>query len=100
MGKITSILVDYKHVDGWHVFSSADMAGLYVASKRAELAFNDVPLAIKKLVKLNSGVDCTVTAELSYFQFLSLVRNNKPNRAAPQEDAPLWLETQRYALCA
>jgi len=48
------ILVEYENVDGWYIFSSNDLIGLYVASKQLEVALNDVAPAIEKLVLLNS----------------------------------------------
>lgn len=56
----TPICVKYKQVDGWHVFSSDDLLGLYVVSQNFELAFNDVALVIQKLLKLNEGIDAKI----------------------------------------
>ena len=70
MSQITSIHVDYKHVDGWHVFSSKDLPGLYVAHADAETAFNDVTESIEKLVFLDTGVQCHVAPEMSFSEFM------------------------------
>ena len=70
-----SILVDvqYKSLDGWHVFTSPNMSGLYVASKNAEVAFNDIPTAIQMLVKLDTGLDVKVEAAMPYDEFEACV---------------------------
>ena len=58
----TSVHVHYELVDGWHVFRSEDVDGLYIASPDRERAFNDVAPAIEMLMKLNKGIDCTATS--------------------------------------
>ena len=65
----TSVRVDYSHTDGWHVFRSDQISGLYIASEDAERAFNDVSAAIKLLVELDFGVECRVERELSFAEF-------------------------------
>lgn len=54
----TSICVNYKYAEEWHVFSSEDLPGLYIASKSAEAAYKDVAPAIEKLLELNENVKC------------------------------------------
>ena len=76
MGKATSICVEYKFTDGWHVFQSDDIQGLYVANKNAEISYNDVKTAIEKLIFLNEGINCTVWPELDFEEFISAVREN------------------------
>lgn len=71
---MTSVYVSYKFVDGWHVFSSDAIAGLYVASKDGERAYNDVPKSIELLLKFNEGIECIVKPEHSYMEFLRCVR--------------------------
>lgn len=63
------VKVRYKSLDGWHVFTSPNMIGLYVASRDAETAFNDVVTAIQMLVKLDTGFDVKVQAGMPYEEF-------------------------------
>lgn len=88
MGAMTTpsafVRVDYKFRDGWHVFTSADVLGLYVASEDAETAFDDVGPSIEKLVKLNDDIDCEVEVLKSYQDFVRYLRG----RGIDQEPQP------------
>ena len=70
----TSIETTYKSVDGWHVFMSDELPGLYVASRDLDAAYRDVAPSIQALLKLDEGVDCTVSPEVSLAVFLASVR--------------------------
>lgn len=71
MGKLTSsVCVKYKYADGWHVFQSDDIHGLYVANKDARTSFDDVKVAIEKLIFLDEGIKCTVQPEMTFEEFL------------------------------
>lgn len=100
MGQVTSILVEYKNVEGWHVFSSPDMVGLYVASKEAEVAYNDVSVAIQKLMRLNSGVEVQVTPALSFCDFMRSIRAEEAAVEAPIEMASRRYEVRAMARAA
>lgn len=76
----SSISVDYKHVDGWHVFSSGDLPGLYVASKDAKEAYEDIPVAVEQLLKLNAGIECKAVPELSFDEFMASMARERPSR--------------------
>lgn len=91
----TSILATYKSVDGWHVFQADDMPGLYVASKDPVKAFNDVALSIKTLVKLDTGVECTVTPERSVKEFIASIKAHEPKTEEPE---PIVLSNKRFAV--
>ena len=96
MSNITSISVEYKNVDGWHVFSSMDIAGLYVASPDQELAYNDVAFAIEKLLKLNMGIDCKVIPELSVSEFFRMQTEEESDI-----EIPTVVSSRRFAVaCA
>lgn len=92
---ITSIRVDYKHVDGWHVFSSEKLPGLYVASKDAREAYEDIAPALEKLLLLNAGLQCRVTAELPFADFVKKVTGRDSF-----DDRPPVLASHRYAIHA
>ena len=103
MTEITSIRVDYKFVDGWHVFSSEQIAGLYVASQDPERAYNDVGTSIEKLLKLNEGIECSVTPELSFPEYVEAQRARKvpaPKLGKASASQPKSLSSQRYAVSA
>lgn len=97
MSQITSISVDYKHVDGWHVFSSSEVAGLYVASQDPERAYNDVACSIRMLLKLNEGLECDVVNELSFPDFVKAQHAAKGTKAVTHI-RPYHLSSQRYAV--
>ena len=97
---ISSIRVKYKHVGEWHVFSSRDLIGLYVASTNAERAYGDVQVAIEKLLKLNSGIECKIEPELSFREFLALDRKRRMHIAPETTKSEPVMETRRYAVLA
>ena len=68
----TTVNVQYKHRDGWHVFNSPDVHGLYVASKDARAAYDVVPVAIRMLMELDYSCDCTVTRAMPFEEFAKL----------------------------
>ena len=70
----TSISTTYRAIDGWHVFVSDDLPGLYVASKDLYSAYHDVANSIQSLLKLDEGIDCTVSPEVSLQDFLAALR--------------------------
>jgi hypothetical protein len=73
----TSISTTYRAVDGWHVFVSDDLPGLYVASKDLYSAYHDVAGSIQALLKLDEGVDCSVAPEVPLQDFLAMVRGGE-----------------------
>lgn len=76
MGNLTSsVCVKYKYADGWHVFQSDDIHGLYVASRDAKTAYDDVKVSIEKLIALNEGVTCIVQPEMTYEEFISFLKS-------------------------
>ena len=90
---ITSLCIEYKHVDGWHVFSSKDLPGLYIASKDAREAFEDVGPALEELFKLNAGISCKAQPELSFDDFISLLSGTRSTVHRPPT-----FQSQRYAI--
>lgn len=87
----TSICAKYKNVDGWHIFESDAMPGLYVASKDAEAAYADVGPSIELLFKLDEGIDCKATPELSYREFVAAMKPHHYDR-----DMSLVLSDKRF----
>ena len=73
-GKQATICVNYRNIDGYHVFTSEDVYGLYVASQDPEKAFKGVGPALQKLIRLNEHVNCRVEPADSFREFLSALR--------------------------
>lgn len=85
----TSIEVDYKFAEDWHVFSSEALPGLYVASRNAETAYSDVPVAIQKLLFLDEGLDCVVKPEQSFREFIAKTQ---------EDDGTLAMKNKRFGI--
>ena len=104
MNQITSICVEYKHVDdgseAWHVFTSEQITGLFVVSKDPETAYNDVATSIALLLRLNEGVKCRVRPELTFNEFLNAARlaSSEVSGKKKKQDAPTRLSNTRYAV--
>ena len=90
-----SICAHYKSIDGWHIFQSNELPGLYVASRDAKKAYDDVALSIKTLVMLDEGVDCDVVPEKSFHEFVASVKQHASDGA---EHAPVVMSSRRYLL--
>ena len=75
MGKMSSICVRYKFVDGWHIFQSDELLGLYVANLDPKIAYDDVQASIEKLIYLNEGIRCSVIPETTYAEFISAIKD-------------------------
>lgn len=99
MNARTSICVSYKHVEGWHIFTSDEIRGLYVASSDAELAYNDVALSIEKLLKLDEGMVCKVEPELTFAEFVNAVRHSREQKKE-EVSQPMRLSSHRYSVYA
>lgn len=99
MNQIASIRVHYKHVDGWHVFTSTDIPGLYVASEDPERAYNDVGPSVQKLLELNEGIKCEISPVVPFMEFLRGLRSaarHQPKTPAP----PFSLSNQNFLVSA
>lgn len=79
MSATALVQVEYKNADDWHVFSSRDLPGLYVASHDPEAAYNDVANAIEKLLQLNEGVQCRAVPQLPFTQFITWMMKKEPD---------------------
>jgi hypothetical protein len=87
----TSIEVRHRQIDDWHVFTSTDLPGLYVANKDAKTAFNDVSTAIEKLLLLDSNMSVAASPEMEFSQFI--------NRVEDQDaESPFVLSDKRYII--
>jgi hypothetical protein len=59
-GAKCSVAVQQKEKDGWFIFTSDDVPGLYVAHRDEAVARADIPVAISCLLKLNCVLYCKV----------------------------------------
>lgn len=91
MKPLAEVTVQYRTREGWHLFTSEQMDGLFVASPDLEAAFNDVPVAIEKLLKLDHDFDCIVQPKLDFGAFCALTEAHR----AAQEAVDKRLEEQR-----
>ena len=91
----TSICVDYKSADGWHIFESAELRGLYVASRDAETAYNDVAPAIERLLLLDNNIVVKATPEVSLQEFIESTEHGK---IAASETKAFIARAQRFAV--
>ncbi len=78
-GETTVVEVEYFERDGWHVFCSDQIAGLYVAHADLQTAYDDVPQSIETCLRLNHGVEVDVWPLVPFEEFL--------NRISPTESA-------------
>lgn len=80
----SSIDVTHKVVEGYHVFESMQMPGLYIAHPDPLSAFKAVGPAIEKLVKLDTGMTCTAVPDIPFEVFISKTRAELTTAAARQ----------------
>lgn len=88
----TSICARYKFSEGWHIFDSDELPGLYVASRDPEQAFKNVAQVIEGLFKLDHGVEITVVPEMPVKEFLSRIASHDESN----DDAPLVMSDRRF----
>jgi hypothetical protein len=79
---ISTVTVDYRIIDGWHVFTSADVRGLYVANEDQEAAFNAVGPTIETLLQLNENVRVEVRPAITFSRFLEQMKG-RSSQAMP-----------------
>ena len=89
--------VQYRHVEGYHVFTSEDVYGLYVASKDARKAFDGVAPALAALLGRNYEIDAVVEPAVPFAEFLKS-RWPKFQDAPERPRPPQILGPQRYVL--
>jgi hypothetical protein len=82
------IRVNYKYVEGWHVFTSEEVFGLYVANKDPERAYNGVATSIQLLLELNEGIKCEVSPEFTFQGFNHMLNMQGERQWLPIESAP------------
>lgn len=92
-----TVKVEYSSREGYHIFTSPDLRGLYVANTDPEKAYNEVAPAIQLLLRLNEEIECEVRQPSSFHDFL---RHIKAGRE-PRLPHTAVLESTSYVLqCA
>ncbi len=103
MIEATEINVDRTAQDGWYVYTSKDMPGLLVANKDDKLAYNDVVLSVRKLYKLDYGVDVTVVHHITHEEFVRRRRLEMRQRAefaVKERTEHLMRSTEKFIVIA
>jgi hypothetical protein len=80
----TVVVVNRKERDGWFVYTSDDIPGLYVASHDDQIAYDDLPASIRLLVKLNDGIECRISYTVPYTEFVKRLQPHERNKSALQ----------------
>jgi len=76
MAELTAaIRVNYRFIDGYHVYTSDDVYGLYVANRDATRAYAAVAPSLEKLIQLNEGISCRVEPVLTFSELVRSARN-------------------------
>lgn len=81
----TEVYIKRRIRDGWYVYTSDMVPGLLVASKDDRRAYDDVPVAIKLLFKLDFNVEVSVANKLGYDEFMARVTLGDRAREAVTE---------------
>ena len=75
MAGAAAIRVTYRFIDGYHIYTSEDVYGLYVANRDAEAAYNAVGPSLEKLIKLNEGFSYRVEPTMTFSEAMSSARH-------------------------
>ncbi len=78
-----TIHAQYRFVSGYHIFTSKDVRGLYVASKDAKRAFDSVGPILQELVSRKLGSPCEIEPTMTFEQFIAYVDARRLMPAAP-----------------
>jgi len=89
----STILVDYRVVDGWHIFTSKQVRGLYVANPDQRLAYEAIGPSIEELLKLNEHVSASVRPALPFDEFLKIAHEHiETAKITPGTQQPFIIE--------
>ena len=77
--RATAIQVTYRFIDGYHVYTSDDVYGLYVAHQDPQKAYEAIAPSLEKLIKPNEGIVCRVEPTLTYSELVRSAQHpNEP----------------------
>ncbi len=71
-----TIYVDYRIVGDWHVFTSDQVRGLYVAHSDRRTAYEAICPTIEKLLSENEHIDVKVRPAIAFDAFLDRLRRD------------------------
>jgi hypothetical protein len=78
IAEYVAVSVGYRFVDGYHVFTSQDVRGLYVASRDPRKAYASVAEVLQELMAKQIGVSAIeVVSTMTFEEWLSLHRKPK-----------------------
>jgi len=75
MAGAAAITVSYRYIQGYHVYTSTDVYGLYVSHQDPQAAYEAVGPSLEKLIKLNDGIDCRVRPMMTYSEMIRAARH-------------------------
>ena len=79
-GEYVAVSVGYRFVDGYHVFTSQDVRGLYVASRDPRKAYENVAEVLQELMAKQIGVSKVEAVQtMTFEEWLSLHRKPRQN---------------------
>jgi hypothetical protein len=70
-----AIRVNYRFIDGYHIYTSDDVYGLYVANRDPARAYAAVAPSLEKLIQLNERISCRVEPVLTFSELVRSARN-------------------------
>jgi hypothetical protein len=70
-----AIRVNYRFVDGHHIYTSEDVYGLYVANSDPAKAYAAVGPSLENLIQLSEGISCRVEPVLTFSELVRSARN-------------------------
>jgi hypothetical protein len=89
------VYVQYRFMEGYHVFTSKDVEGLYVASQDPRKAYESLKPAIELLIRENEGINCEIEHAVSLPEFLEDVRSQREEVEVPH---PATLKNTKFVL--
>ena len=81
-----TVAVEYRFIEDYHVFTSRDVYGLYVASTDPHKACDAIAPAIQHLLNANERSSCVETALSLRARLLETLR--KPGSTSPEQLGP------------
>lgn len=87
--KVPFVRVQYRSIEGYHIFTSPDVYGLYIASRDLQVARSQVVPALRELLHLNYAIKADVKMEAEFDEFVAHHRGETAEQiaqvAVPQE---------------
>ncbi|MDP3378693.1 MAG: hypothetical protein Q8S53_10040 [Brevundimonas sp.] len=77
------INVQYRNIDGAHVFTSEEATGLYVMKSDPRVAFECVSEGVSRHFRNNDNVDVKVEADMSVEEFLGRIGEGESDVGHP-----------------